>query len=86
MSLNSVQTLYDSSDGRVYGNIGLTYEGNNQFSISSDGYDFGPHDYKGSFSDKAKTFTRNRLTEVGKLAAGSGKAFPIHFSGLNTVK
>lgn len=39
----AVQALLKSDDGLVYGNLTLKYQGNNQYSISSDTYNFEQH-------------------------------------------
>lgn len=74
------QTLFTSKDGRVYGNLTLTYEGNSHFSINPDIYDFETHHGLG-----LKTWFRNQATKVGSWVAGSGKAYKINFSGFNKV-
>ena len=74
-----VQTLGRSRDGLVYGNITITYEGNNQFSIKPDFYNFEMHS-GGGF----KTWFRNVATRVGSWNAGKGTSYKIIFNGLNT--
>src|SRR5690606_21072879 len=62
-----VQTLFSSRDGRVYGNLTLTYKGRNQFSISPDLYNFEMHNSSG-----VKTWIRNMATKIGEAHAGKG--------------
>lgn len=76
----TVQTLVNSSDGRVLGNITVKYLGNNQVSILADTYNFEQH---GKFLDSP---FRNAATVVGKLWAGEGKQYQINFKGINTIR
>ena len=75
-----VQTLYQSRDGRVYGNLTLTYKGGDQFKIHSDNYGFEMHTGSG-----ASTWFRNQFTKIGGYVAGEGLGYDIHFNGYNTV-
>ncbi|KFF08097.1 hypothetical protein IX38_08115 [Chryseobacterium luteum] len=75
----NVQTLVNSSDGRVLGNITVKYLGNNQVSILADTYNFEQH---GKFTDSP---FRNAATVLGKWAAGEGQQYQINFKGINTI-
>ncbi len=72
-----VQTLVKSRTGRIYGNIDLTYQGNNQFVISPDPYHFPHAPGSGAF--------RNFANWIGKINAGKGTKYIINFKGINTV-
>lgn len=76
----AVQTLYESRDGRVYGNLTLEYKGNSNFSINKDTYNFEMHSVK-----TVKTWFRNQFTRIGAWHAGKGQQFDIYFSGYNKV-
>lgn len=36
-------------------------------------------------SSTASTWTRNQFTKIGKIVAGKGTPYWIHFNGVNTV-
>lgn len=74
-----VQTLINSNDGRVLGNITVKYLGNNQVSILPDTYNFEQH---GKFMDSP---FRNAATVIGAWKAGDGKQYQINFRGINTI-
>ncbi len=78
---HAIQTLLQSSSGLVYGQLTLKYEGNNQFSIAPDTYNFEMHTGT-SFG----TRFRNFATRIGHMVAGAGTPFKINFSGNNTVR
>jgi RHS repeat-associated protein len=73
-----IQTLWGSKDGRIYGNIRLTYEGNNRVSSTFDVYDFEMHSWKGP-----KNWVRNFATMFGD--PGQGKGFRINFYNKGTI-
>ena len=74
--IQSVQTLYNSRDGKVYGQITLKYEGNNRVSSTIDEYNFEMHT-KGSqaknnttrIKSNAKRMVRNMATFGGSIYA-----------------
>ncbi len=74
--IRSIQTLYKSRTGRVFGNLTLEYKGNNQFKIFTDNYGFEMHQGRA---------LRNLATILGKSYAGFGRAFDIQFIGYKTV-
>jgi len=75
-----VQTLLNSEQGRVLGNITVEYLGNNQVRILSDTYNFEQH---GSYWSSP---IRNPANTLGRWVAGEGKEFQINFKGVNTIK
>ena len=77
----SVQTLLKSRDGLVYGNLDLTYEGNNKFSFTQGGdrFDFNMH------SGPNASIFRNFATRIGSVVVGQGTPYWINIQGLNTV-
>jgi hypothetical protein len=77
---SSVQTLFSSRDGRVYGQLTLEYKGGYKFKIFPDEYDFRMHSGTGF-----KVWSRNQFTKIGKFFAGDGNPYWINFDGLNTV-
>ena len=84
-----VQTLFNSKEGRVLGNITVEYLGNNQVKILPDTYNFEMHGNPLSVRNPIKnygTWIRNTATILGLLKAGSGMQYKINFSGINTIK
>jgi RHS repeat-associated protein len=73
-----IQTLWSSKDGRVYGNIRLTYKGNNRVSCDFDRYDFEMHPW-----GSPKNWVRNFATMYGD--PGKGKGFIIKFKGTGII-
>ncbi|ANI90119.1 hypothetical protein A9P82_12995 [Arachidicoccus ginsenosidimutans] len=78
----NVQTLYNSVDGLVYGNIFVDYMGSYQFMIEKDRYDF---DIKPNPKHQFKVWFRNKATKIGHWYAGKGIPFDIYFRGFDTV-
>ena len=81
-----VQTLFNSKEGRVLGNITVEYLGNNQIKILPDTYNFEMHGNPLSVRTKPWTMIRNTATFLGLMKAGSGMQYKINFSGINTIK
>jgi hypothetical protein len=80
----TVQTLYNSKNGLVFGKLKLIYKGNNQVKIMNDKYDFNME-----FSNPLKVSEffspRNLFTSFGNIYAGNGVPFTFVFSGLNII-
>lgn len=84
-----VQTLFNSKEGRVLGNITVEYLGNNQVKILPDTYNFEMHGNPLSVRNPIKnygTWIRNTATVLGLMKAESGMQFKINFNGINTIK
>lgn len=81
-----VQTLFNSSEGRVLGNITVEYLGNNQVKILPDKYNFEMHGDPLSVRSKPWTMIRNAATFLGIMKSGSGMQYDINFRGINTIK
>lgn len=81
-----VQTLFNSKEGRVLGNITVEYLGNNQVKILTDTYNFEMHGNPLSVRTKPWTMIRNTATFLGLMRAESGMQYKINFSGVNTIK
>ncbi|MFL0062719.1 hypothetical protein R5O20_08545 [Tenacibaculum maritimum] len=79
----SVQTLYASKDGGVYGHLSLKMIDNNSVIIGRDNYGFEMHKYKGGFFSRVKTFFRNQFTRLGN--PGAGKPFDIFFNKYGNI-
>ncbi|MGG5209820.1 hypothetical protein ACQWU4_12785 [Chryseobacterium sp. MIQD13] len=75
-----VQTLLNSEQGRVFGNVSVEYLGNNQVRILSDTYNFEQH---GSYWSSP---IRNPANSIGRWFAGKGVQYKINFRGINTIK
>ncbi|MBC7655418.1 MAG: hypothetical protein H7098_13210 [Oligoflexus sp.] len=75
----TIQTLFSSEEGSVFGNISVKYLGNNQVKILSDTYNFEQH---GSYLSSP---IRNPANSVGRWVAGDGIQFKINFTGINTI-
>jgi hypothetical protein len=75
-----VQTLLNSEQGRVLGNITVKYLGNNQVKILQDTYNFEQH---GSYWSSP---IRNPANSIGRWWAGKGTQYDINFRGINTIR
>jgi hypothetical protein len=80
------QTLFNSKDGRVYGNMGLKLE-NGRAKGNYDDYDFDikPYTNKTKVSP-AELIVRNLATQIGNWKAGNGTGFRIFFNGTASIK
>jgi len=68
------QTLFNSDDGRVYGNIGLTLQSGGRVKGAYDDYDFDIKPYtKQTKITPAELIIRNAATGIGKTLAGTGR-------------
>jgi hypothetical protein len=79
-----VNSLYHSTDGRVYGRFFVKYLGSNQVSVYPDTYNF---DLNFSKDLKLSEFfgARNIFTALGHIFAGQGTDYDIYFFGVNTI-
>lgn len=84
--IKGIQTLFNSKEGRVLGNITVEYLGNNQLKIFPDTYNFEMHGNPLTVRTQPLTMIRNAATFLGLLKAGSGMQYKINFSGVNTIK
>lgn len=71
-----VQTLTSSSDGLIYGQLRIHYEGRGSFYIAPDNYGFEMQPNNGTFS---RAF-RNFATKIGDGVAGRGTPYAIFFT------
>ncbi|WP_024770720.1 RHS repeat domain-containing protein [Aquimarina macrocephali] len=97
-STKPIQTLFDSEDGAIYGNVTFTYEGENKVSAAPDVYDFGRHNRRSTASspltrikENAKRGIRNAATVGGRIVADRSpfnlhnKEFKINFYGKGNI-
>lgn len=81
-----LQTLFKSSDGRVYGNIGLKLQ-NGRAKGNFDVYDFDIKRYEpNSKVTPAELIIRNAATGIGLWKAGEGRGYMIYFNGSAPIK
>lgn len=85
--VNYFQTLFNSKDGRVYGNIGLKLE-NGRARGDYDTYDFDikRFDSKTTTMSPAQLIIRNAATQIGNAVAGQETAYRIYFNGTAPIK
>jgi RHS repeat-associated protein len=80
------QTLFNSKDGRVYGNIGLSLE-NGRARGTYDTYDFDVKPYTNKTTiTPAELIIRNAATQIGNAVAGNGTGYRIYFNGTAPIK
>ncbi len=82
--VHTVQTLYSSKNGLVFGKLNLQYKGNNQVKIMNDVYDFNL-EFSNPMTFSEFISPRNIFTALGQLYAGTGTSFTFIFRGLNTI-
>ena len=81
------QTLFNSDDGRVYGNIGLTLQAGGRVKGAYDDYDFDIKRYTNQTKmTPAELIIRNAATGIGHMRAGDGQGYRIHFNGTAPIK
>jgi len=74
----AIQTLWSSKEGKIYGNLTLTYVGDNKVSAKFDVYDFEMHSWANPVN-----WLRNGLTIYANPGVGEG--FRINFYGYGAI-